>query len=277
MDLKFTANDFEGPLDLLLHLITKNKLDIKDIEISVLVDQYIEQINQFKEYNKVTLDNLFAQIEKGEMKELPIIVKADVQGSVEAVKQSLEKLSNDDIASEFMEMAARLIYLKTVSLLPKNEEAEELKAELTGELIEYQICREMAKILAENTKGFKTTVREPVKVDIDKSYKRTHEKEILLKYYSEAVGRGLRKLPPPVEAFNGIVHKKIVSVSSKIVVVLRSLRIKSKVSFKSLFEKSENRSDVVATFLAVLELLKDKRIKADNKNGETVITMDEAG
>ena len=52
---------------------------------------------QFKEYNKVTLDNLFAQIEKGEMKELPIIVKADVQGSVEAVKQSLEKLSNDEV------------------------------------------------------------------------------------------------------------------------------------------------------------------------------------
>ena len=131
MDLKFTANDFEGPLDLLLHLITKNKLDIKDIEISVLVDQYIEQINQFKEYNI-------------------------------------------DIASEFMEMAARLIYLKTVSLLPKNEEAEELKAELTGELIEYQICREMAKKLAENTEGFKTTVRKPVKVDIDKSYKITN-------------------------------------------------------------------------------------------------------
>lgn len=234
MEFKLTSNNFEGPLDLLLHLIAKNKLDIKDIEISVLVDQYIEQINQFKEYNI-------------------------------------------DIASEFMEMAARLIYLKTVSLLPKNEEADELKAELTGELIEYQICREMAIKLAENTEGFKTVIREPVKVDIDKSYKRTHEKEILLKYYFEAVGRGLRKLPPPVEAFNGIVHKKIVSVSSKIVVVLRSLKRKSKVTFKSLFEKSETRSDVVATFLAVLELLKDKRIKADDKDGETIITIDKAG
>ena len=51
----------------------------------------------FKEYQKVTLDNLFAQISEGEMKELPLIVKADVQGSVEAVKQSLEKLSNDEV------------------------------------------------------------------------------------------------------------------------------------------------------------------------------------
>ena len=51
----------------------------------------------FKQYQKVTLDNLFSQISEGEMKELPIVVKADVQGSVEAVKQSLEKISNDEV------------------------------------------------------------------------------------------------------------------------------------------------------------------------------------
>ena len=234
MELKFTAKDFEGPLDLLLHLIAKNKLDIKDIQISILVDQYVEQINRFKVYDM-------------------------------------------DVASEFLEMAAWIVFLKTVSLLPKSEEAEELKAELTGELIEYQLCKAMAMKLAENIEGFKTAVRNPVTIDIDKSYKRIHEKEILLKYYADAVGRGLRKLPPPVEAFNGIVQKKIVSVSSKIVLVLRNLKKKSKVTFKSLFAKSESRSDVVATFLAVLELLKDKRIKADEKDGETVITMDKVG
>ena len=52
---------------------------------------------QFRQYQKVTLDNLFSQISQGEMKELPIIVKADVQGSVEAVRQSLEKISNDEV------------------------------------------------------------------------------------------------------------------------------------------------------------------------------------
>lgn len=231
MDLVFTAKDFDGPLDLLLHLISKNKLDIADIEIAVLVDQYLLQIEQFKEYDM-------------------------------------------DIASEFLDMAARLIYLKTVSLLPKSEEAEELKAELTGELIEYQLCKEMAAKLAEHTEGFKTTVRQPVKIDIDKSYKRQHTADILLKYYEDAVGRGLRRLPPPASAFSGIVQKKIVSVSSKIVVVLRNLKKKSKMKFKSLFNQAESRSDVVATFLAVLELLKDKRIKADEKDGETIISMD---
>ena len=52
---------------------------------------------QFKTYQKVTLDNLFSQIAEGEMKELPLIVKADVQGTAEAVKQSLEKLSTDEV------------------------------------------------------------------------------------------------------------------------------------------------------------------------------------
>lgn len=64
-----------------------------------LVEQRKHEAKQakFNEYQKVTLDNLFSQIEEGEMKELSIVVKADVQGSVEAVKQSLEKLSNDEV------------------------------------------------------------------------------------------------------------------------------------------------------------------------------------
>lgn len=64
-------------------LVEQRKHDIKEKE--------------FQSYQKVTLDNLFSQIEQGEMKELAIVVKADVQGSAEAVKQSLEKLSNDEV------------------------------------------------------------------------------------------------------------------------------------------------------------------------------------
>ena len=64
-----------------------------------LVDQrkFEQKQEQFSSYHKVTLDNLFSQIAEGEVKELPIIIKADVQGSVEAVRQSLEKLSNDEV------------------------------------------------------------------------------------------------------------------------------------------------------------------------------------
>lgn len=64
-----------------------------------LVDQrrHAEKQIQFSSYTKVTLDNLFSQIESGEVKELPIIIKADVQGSAEAIKQSMLKLSNDEV------------------------------------------------------------------------------------------------------------------------------------------------------------------------------------
>ena len=88
---------FDGPLDLLLTLIAKNKIDICDIVISDLIDQYLEQI-------KI--------MEENEM----------------------------DIESEFLQMASRLVHIKSVMLLPKyEEEAEELQKELTGQLIEYGI------------------------------------------------------------------------------------------------------------------------------------------
>ncbi|MEE1018407.1 MAG: segregation/condensation protein A, partial [Acutalibacteraceae bacterium] len=199
--LSFKIDVFEGPLDLLLTLISKNKLNIYDIPISLLVDQYIEQINRYKEQNA-------------------------------------------EIASEFLTMAARLIYIKTAQLLPKYEdEGEQLKAELTGELIEYQTCKEMANKLSQQTDGFNLFVREPSRIDPDKTYKRQHEKEILLKYYMDAVGRGKRRLPPPVSSFSGIVSKKIVSVSSRIVHVLRRLYDGKRKSFRSLFDDSRSRSE----------------------------------
>ena len=65
---------------------------------------------EFSSYQKVTLDNLFEQIEVGETKELPLIVKADVQGSVEAVKQSLEKLSNPEVRVKVIHGASKSSY-----------------------------------------------------------------------------------------------------------------------------------------------------------------------
>lgn len=230
--LSFKIDVFEGPLDLLLTLISKNKLNIYDIPISLLVDQYIEQINRYKEQNA-------------------------------------------EIASEFLTMAARLIYIKTAQLLPKYEdEGEQLKAELTGELIEYQTCKEMAAKLAQQTDGFNTFVREPSRIDPDKTYKRQHEKEILQKYYMDAVGRGKRRLPPPVSSFSGIVSKKIVSVSSRIVHVLRRLYDGKRKSFRSLFDDSRSRSEIVATFLAVLDLLKNRRITADGEGSKMTVKIE---
>ena len=107
--LSYKLPVFEGPLDLLLHLIAKHKLNINDIPIAQLLDQYMEHI--------------------------------------EAMQQA-----DLDVASEFMEMAARLVYIKTASLLPRPEESEQLKRELTGQLLEYQAVQEAAAQLGEKAR-----------------------------------------------------------------------------------------------------------------------------
>lgn len=228
--LSFKLEAFEGPLDLLLYLISKNKLSIYDIKITVLLDQYMESIK--------------------------IMQQNDM-----------------DVASEFLEMASRLVYIKSVALLPKNEEAEELVKELQGELLEYSICRSIAEKFSKNTQGFDRFVREPQKLPPAKGYKLTHEKSELVSFYLAAVGRGQRRLPPPASSFSGIVSHKIISVASKIVHVLRDLRARKKLKYDSVFLKAESRSELVATFLAILELIKGKRIKVNGEGNDTEIEL----
>lgn len=226
----YKLESFEGPLDLLLQLISRNKLNIYDIQLSVLIDQYLKQIEEMKQ-------------------------------------------NNADIASEFLEMASRLIYMKTVSLLPKHEEYEQLKQEFCGELIEYQTCREMAELLSRMTDGFDRFVRGQSDVELPKTYELVHDRQVIFDAYISAVGRGQRKLPPPTNAFAKIVAKKIVSVSSKIVFVMRNLILKGPQKLSNLYGAAKSRSELVATFLAVLELCKVNRVKIDGQNEDTRITI----
>ncbi len=225
--LSYTLESFEGPLDLLLQLIARNKLNIYDIKLSVLIEQYLAQIEKFKQ-------------------------------------QEME------IASEFLEMASRLIYMKTVSLLPQHEEVERLKQELTGELIEYQMCREQAEKLALLTGGFNRFVKAPEPYEAPKTYELIHTSDCLFTAYLAAVGRGQRRLPPPVAPFTKIVAKKIVAVSTKIVYVMRNLVKNGKGKLSKLYSGAKSRSELVATFLAVLELCKANRIEitGDSDNAE---------
>ncbi len=230
LSYKLDNLNFEGPMDLLLQLIAKNKLNIYDIPILELTQSYLEQID-------------------------------------------IMKRENMEIASEFLTMASRLLYMKTVSLLPKHEEIEKLKEELSGELIEYSICREMAAKLGTMQGGFDRFVRVPEKHDFDTTYELVHSPEILVSAYLSAVGRGMRRLPPSTEPFKKIVAKKIVSVSSKIVFVLRRLIGKKPQKLNDLFSSANTRSDLVATFLAVLELCRSNRIKISGSGNDTDISL----
>ena len=190
---------FEGPLDLLLNLIAKNKLNIYDIEISVLLEQYTEQIKLMQE----------------------------------------EQM---DIASEFLEM------------------------------LEYQECKRIAKVMS-GLVTFDNFCREPSEVDYDMTYGRVHNPIVLSEAYIRAVGRGKKRLPPPSDAFKGIVARRIVPVGTKIVHVLRMLRRNGTSPYSQLFVTSRDKSELVATFLAILELVKGKRIRVegDGDNAEVRI------
>lgn len=218
-------------MDLLLHLITKHKIDIYDIPISELVEQYVSYVCEMQEENM-------------------------------------------DVASEFLEMAARLVYIKTVSLLPVYDEAEELKNELRDELLEYRDCKILAAKLSTMTDGFNYSVRTyPEDISPDNSYKRLHEPTELLSAYSLAAGKKLRRLPPPIETFKAIVTRKIVSVGSKIESIVKSLKTKRKTKLIDLYKQAESRSDLIAAFLAVLELAKNKTIYVSGDGDDVQIEL----
>ena len=225
MAVQFKLEAFQGPLDLLLHLITKHKLNICDIEISLLLEQYLEYMNQ--------LDS-----------------------------QDYES------AGEFLEMAARLIYIKTVSLLPQPEEAEELKKDLEGQIIEYSICKKAAEMLREDYVGNSIFVRNPVAVIVDKTYTRVHEAEELFDAYMGISAKNRNAKPLRAEIFSPIVSKRIVSVTSKIIFVLKKLYKTGVYNMAGLYEGVTDKSARVATFLAVLELTKSGRIHLNDDNTE---------
>ncbi len=224
--LSFKLDVYEGPLDVLLNLITKHKLDIYDIEISKLLEQYLLYIDECHERNL-------------------------------------------ELAGEFLEMAARLIYIKTASLLPQPEIAETLKKELEGVLIEYSICKQAAVFLSSRFVGSDIFVRQPMKIKADMTYGLVHEPERLLISYS---GLTNKKIKPETHKLhienkiNSVVKRRIVSVLSKVVHVLRELYSTGEVRMDKLYSGVTDRSERVATFLAVLELTKSGRITISDDN-----------
>lgn len=229
-NINYKLEVFEGPMDLLLHLITKHKLNIYDIPISQLVEQYLNYVDKMKDENL-------------------------------------------EVASEFLEMAARLVYIKTVSLLPVYEEAEKLRRELSGELIEYAECKHVALALSEKTEGFDFISRSPTAFPTDMSYNRIHDSLELLNAYMRVVGKRLRKIPPPLDSFKTIVAKKIVSVSTKIKSIISLLVSEKTTKFSDIIMTSESRSDMVAAFLAILELAKTNHIKLSGNSDNLQIEL----
>ncbi len=215
---EFKLEKFEGPLDLLLSLIAKHKLDIYDIPISQLLEQYLAYI---------------AEMQQQDM----------------------------DVASEFLEMAARLVYIKTAMLLPHHqEEAEEMKIELEGQLLEYSVCKQVAEELKSRNCGGDIYVREAAEIELPKTFTGTADKQKLLEAYLAMAGRNKRKLPPPVSSFTQIVARRMVSIRSRITLILSKVIGSKNVPIEEIWSQNSDRYELVASFLAVLELIRHSRV-----------------
>ena len=229
--------DFVGHLDLILHLLSKNKLEIKDIQISLILDQYMEWMNQRKELDL-------------------------------------------EIASDFVTMASHLVYIKTRMLLSiHDEEAMSEMEQLIATLEAHQRNENYLKIKAvvpaldsryQIGRDYLTKV--PEAVQPDKVYRYVHDRTDLLKAMTAVLGRLDNKLPPPVSAFQGIVGREPYPVADKAGEIIRRLITFGVTRFRALFKGSRSRSEVVATFLAVLELCKARRLLLAGTESDCTVT-----
>ena len=207
---------FEGPLDLLLHLIRENKIDIYDIPISFITGQYLEYI--------------------GIMKELSL-----------------------EIAGEFLVMAATLIHIKSRMLLPPDEEveAEEMedpRLELVQRLLEYQAYKDAATILREKEdSASKIFGREAVDGDDEEG---TGTELYLFDVNIFDLVSSFKKMLDSAPAEVRTITRETLTVKDKMLHIADMLENVESMRFEELFKDSITRTQLIVTFLALLELLR---------------------
>lgn len=236
--LTFKVSEFEGPLDLLEHLIKRNKLDICNISLIAITDQYIEYINAMQEMDL-------------------------------------------DISSDFLVVATDLLYIKSKALLPKHEEEEDSE-DIANSLTEALKKRRRMKIISERFKTMqfdgtyyffkdaeeipKSEKKEPRRIEhasIDKLYDA----------FLTILEKTERRAPPSKDSFEGIVGREPASVKKRATSLVSHLKKSKKITFISAFQDVSHKNEVVATFLAILELMKLNHIYVYDEDGKVMISL----
>ena len=224
--------DFEGPLDVIFLLLSKNKIEIQDVSIAAILDQYLAYLD--------------------EMKRLDM-----------------------EIASEFITMASHLMLIKTKMLLSAAEaaEAESELDLLRKSLIERQRKDAMEQIRMAitvlepmNEIGRCIFTKEPEPIRRDNTYRYRHDPIDMQIALDTIAERSQRRLPPPTVNFKGIVGKEPYPVSRKAAELVKTLVLRGIERLKNLFYGNRSRSEIVATFLAILDLCKNNTVRLEEDN-----------
>ena len=227
---------FEGPLDLLLHLIDKNKVDIYDIPIVEITNQYMEYIRDMQE------------------KDL-------------------------NIMSEFLLMAATLLDIKCKMLLPAqvNEDGEEEdpRAELVEQLLQYKMYKYMSYELKDRqSEGVCLMFKDATVPEEVKAYEPPIDMEALLdgvtlsrlnEIFKEVMKKQLDKIDTRHSTF-GKIEKEEVTVEDKLVYLNDYITSHKRFSFRDLLKKQQSKTQLVVTFLAILEMMKMGTILVEQQN-----------
>ena len=223
MTYNFCINDFEGPLDLLLHLVKESKMDIYEINISTIIEQYLEFIHSLKEKNiDVASEYLVMASELVHLKSKLLINKEEVEETEEEYNINSEE-----------ELRERLIeYEKYKEITKSMKELEEKRSEVYTKI-------------PENLKDF---------ADIKKLPKGIFDLDDLYEAYIAYLKR--KKLEKP---FNTRISHKEMSIDDKIIYIRNVLKDKKKVEFFDLFE-AFNKENIILTFLSILEMAKKDEV-----------------
>ncbi|MDR2671124.1 MAG: segregation/condensation protein A [Oscillospiraceae bacterium] len=227
-----TLEDFEGPLDLILHLLSKNKMEIRDIRISELVDQYLAYLELMKRMD------------------LEIASEFVVMASHLVYIKSRMLLSlSDEQPEEELDLL--------MQALEQRRQQEDYRRIVVG--------RDF--LLARADIGRSLYIKPPEPLPVDKTYTRTHSAEELGRALLQMQQRAERRRPPDPAVFSRLVGREPHPVSDMIVLVLRRLEAAGRLLFSVLLRQGRDRSGRVALFLAMLELCRDGRIAVD-EHGE---------
>ncbi len=232
MEINFKLETFEGPLDLLLHLIEKNKMSIFDIQIVEITDQYLAYIDEMKRHDL-------------------------------------------GILSEFLVMAATLLAIKSKMLLPapeveEGEEEEDPRAELVQQLLEYKMYKCMAFELKDRQfDADHIMYKEPTIPDEVLAYEEPIDMEALVSditlsrlnsIFRDIMKKQVDKVDPIRSKF-GKIEKEEVSMEDKMEFLQEYAKEHKHFSFRGILEKQSTKTDIIVTFLAILELMKMGIIK----------------
>jgi segregation and condensation protein A len=241
--------DFQGPLDVIFLLLSKNKIEIQDVSITAILEQYVAYLDEMKRMDM-------------------------------------------EIASEFITMASHLMLIKTKMLL---SEAERQEAQTELDILRQSLIERQRKEAIEqiriavswleprNEIGRHLFVKQPEPLRRDAAYRYKHVPGDLLKALDDIAERSSRRLPPPTVNFKGIVGKEPYPVTKKAGQIIRTLVLRGVERLKNLFKGNRSRSEVVATFLAILELCKtgsatlEDDVTGENPNVKLIKNPEEDG